>query len=207
MTSEDWFRNKTWNSRIEDAFFCKLRRARRKEQYLRIQASTLASAYPEVALRLLEEYFKLNDNFEHAQAYVDRATAYLAMGNVTNAVQAYEDALAREEEFPNLQTQAHLDLAFLVASRGIERLYDRALRLLAESQSRLAFPVDHFRWHAAKALILNSRGEEMDAKVSACEALVWAGKESSGFRYHRTVGLVGSEYKATESKLKSLCNA
>lgn len=92
MTSEDWYRNKDWNSRIELSFFDKLRRARRKEQYLRIQASTLASSHPEVALRLLDEYFRLNDNFDHAQTYVDRATAYLAMGQLEDAIQAYEDA-------------------------------------------------------------------------------------------------------------------
>ena|SRR5437870_3782655 len=207
MTSEEWFRNKNWNSRVERTFFDKLRRARRKEQYLRIQASTLAAAHPEVALRLLEQYFTLDDKFDHAQAYVDRATAYLAMGNVEGAIQAYEDALAREQEFPNLQTQANLDLPFLVATRGIDHLYERALQILANSQSRLAFPVDHFRWHATRALILNSRGEQMDAKLSACEALAWAGKETSGFRYHPTVGLVGGEYKATESKLEELCNA
>ena len=207
MTSEEWFRNKEWNSRIERSFFDKLRHARRKEQYLRIQASTLASAYPEVALRLLEQYFTLDDKFDHAQAYVDRATAYLAMGDVEGAIQAYEDALAREQEFPNLQTQANLDLPFLVATRGIDHLYERALQVLVNSQSRLTFPVDHFRWHATRALILNSRGEQMDAKLSACEALAWAGRESSGFRYHPTVGLVGGDYKATESKLKELCNA
>src|SRR6266704_2179658 len=102
MSSDDWFRNIDWNHRVEAAFFEKLRRARRKEQYLRIQASTLASSHPKVALRLLEEYFKLDDDFDHAQAYVDRATAYLAIGNPDNAIQAYEDALTREEVFPNV---------------------------------------------------------------------------------------------------------
>jgi tetratricopeptide (TPR) repeat protein len=207
MTSDDWFRNKSWNARTEDAFFDKLRRARRKEQYLRIQASTLASTYPEVALRLLEHYFALDDKFDHAQAFVDRATAYLAMGNIESAIQAYEDALARENEFPNLQTQANLDLPFLIASRGIDHLYERALQLLTNSQSRLAFPVDHFRWYAAKALILSARGEQKDAKASACEALAWAEKDSSGFRHHQTIGLVGHQYEATELKMKELCNA
>src|SRR5438876_5380589 len=180
MTSEDWYRNKDWNSRIELSFFDRLRCARRKEQYLRIQASTLASAHPEVALRLLEEYFKLNDNFDHAQAYVDRATAYLAMGNVESAIQAYEDAL--EEEFPNLLTQANLNLPFLVVSRGIDQLYERALQVLAKSQSRLTFPVEHFIWHASKALILSARGKQVDAKAHACEALTWAERDHSGVR-------------------------
>jgi tetratricopeptide (TPR) repeat protein len=207
MTSEDWYRNKDWNSQIERSFFAKLRRARRKEQYLRIQASTLASSHPIVALRLLDEYFKLNDNFDHAQAHVDRATAYLAMGQVDDAIQAYEDALAREEEFPNLQTQANLDLPFLAASLGSERLYDRCIQLLDKSQSSLTFPVDHFRWHATNALILNAQGKQRRAKTSACEALTWAERKQSGFRYHPTNGLVGGEYEATKARLKEICNA
>ena len=207
MSSDDWFRNTEWNAESEAVFFAKLRRAKRKEQYLRIQASTLAASHPEVALRLLNEYFKLDDKFDHAQAHVDRATAHLAMGNSDGAIQSYEEALRREKEFPNLQTQAYLDLPYLIATRRVDRLYDRALQLLATFQSRLVFPVDHFRWHAATALILSVNGDLSEARSSACTALNWAGKTHSGFRYHPTIGLVGVKYDAVESVLTDLCNA
>ena len=91
----DWFRNTTWNTSIERAFDDKLRRARRKEQYLRIQACTLAGSHPVIALKLLDRYFALPNDFDHAQAHVDRATAYLALGRVIDALAAYEDALTR----------------------------------------------------------------------------------------------------------------
>ena len=67
MSAEDWFRNRDWNDKIEAAFYEKLRRARRKEQYLRIQACILADSCPKVALKLLDEYFELKDDFDHAQ--------------------------------------------------------------------------------------------------------------------------------------------
>ena len=76
MTVE-WFRNTTWNESIQAAFDAKLRRARRKGQYLRIQACTLARSHPEIALELLERYLALPDDFDRAQAYVDRAMAFL----------------------------------------------------------------------------------------------------------------------------------
>ena len=207
MNSKDWFRNTDWNAEIEKAFFEKLRRARDKSQYIRIQASTLASSNPEVALKLLEHYFALGDKFDYAQAYVDQATAYLAMGELEKAIDAYEAALTREAEFPNLQTQANMDLPFLIALHEIEKLYDRALQLLDIAESKLMFPLDHFRWHASKALIKRARGRNVDAMLSACEAVVWAEKSHSGFPFHPTVGLVGGQYEEIRAKLKGLCHA
>jgi tetratricopeptide (TPR) repeat protein len=160
-----------------------------------------------VALRLLDEYFKFDNKFDHAQAHVDRATAYLAMGNLDGAIQSYEDALAREQEFPNLQTQAYLNLPFLIASHEVDRLYDRALKLLDSYRSRLMFPVDHFRWNSAMALILFDRGDASAAKTAACEALGWAEKTHSDFRYPPKVGLVDCEFNAIQIKLTALCKA
>ena len=98
MARDDWFRHTDWNAEIEAAFFEKLRRARDKKQYLRIQASTIAGRKPEVALRLLEEYFGLGDHFDQAQAHADRASACLALGDIEHAIAALEAALAREEQ-------------------------------------------------------------------------------------------------------------
>lgn len=202
--SDDWFRNTTWDDAIERAFEEKLRRARRKEQYLRIQACTLARSCPEVALKLLDRYFELPDDFDHAQGYVDRATALLTLGRVEEALSAYEAALARESEFPNLQTQAYLDLPYVVANCGIQEWYGRALELLLLHESRLMFPVDRFRWNAARALIAAATGEPDSARIHAERALEAASRDQSGFRYHPSVGLVTSQYDEVVGKLKAL---
>jgi len=85
--ADDWFRNRDWNAPIARRFEEKLHRARRKEQYLRIQACTLASSHPMVALELLDRYFGMTDDFDHAQAYVDKATALKALGRIEEAAQ------------------------------------------------------------------------------------------------------------------------
>lgn len=197
-----WFRKTTWNETIERAFEEKLRRARRKEQYLRIQASTLARTYPEVALKLLDRYFGLPDDFDHAQAHVDRATSLLALGRINEAIASYEAALAREAEFPNLQTQAYLDLPYLIATRGVRERYDQALQLLEAYMARLRFPVDLFRWNAARALIAADENDLSAAKEHARRALEAAAREHSGFRYHPSVGLVTEEYDSVITKLE-----
>ena len=189
----DWFRNTEWNAAIESEFNRKLARARRKEQYLRIQASTLAKTQPEVALSLLDRYFELPDDFDHAQAHVDRATAYLTLTRIDDALDSYENALAREAKFPKLKTEAYLELPFQIAVRRLRARYARALEVLRDHESRLMFPVDHFRWHAAFALIEAHSGEG-DARVHAEKALEAAARDKSGFRYHPSVGLVGDRY-------------
>ena len=197
----DWFRNTTWNETVERAFGEKLRRARKKEQYLRIQACTLAQSHPQVALRLLDQYFQLGDGFDHAQAHVDRATALLALGRTSEAIASYEAALAREAQFPRLLTQACLDLPYLIATRGIREHYDRALQLLTAHQARLMFPVDRFRWHAARALIAADSEQPEVAKEHAERALEASASEHSGFRYHGSVGLVSEQYHSLIKKL------
>ena len=59
-----------------------------KSQYLRIQASTLASRNPEIALRLLDQYFDLGEHFDLAQAYAERATAYVTLDRIDLAIAA-----------------------------------------------------------------------------------------------------------------------
>ena len=201
----EWFRNPTWSEAIERSFDEKLRRARRKGNYLRIQASTLARSCPEVALRLLDRYFQLPDDFDHAQAHVDRATALLALGQIDEATAAYEAALAREAVFPKLLTQACLDLPFLIATRGIGGRYRRAVELLHAHIARLMFPVDHFRWNAARALIAAAEGDAATARTHAARALETAGRDHTGFAYHPTVGLVTAEHADLIERLETCC--
>ena len=202
--AKDWYRNKTWNDAVECSFNEHLGRARRKEQYLRIQACTLATSHPLVALQLLDRYFALPDDFDHAQAHVDRATAYIALQRVPEAINAYEAALSREAAFPKLKTQAYLDLPYLIATLRLRDSYDRAASLLNEHQDRLMFPVDRFRWHVSHALIASDQGRASAASSHAAKALEAAGQDQSGFRYHPSVGLVTEKYDGILKRVRAL---
>ena len=203
MAEDDWFRNKTWNAEIDAAFRAKLKRARDKQQYLRIQASTLAPTMPDVALSLLEEYFRLPVVMDNSQAWVDRAKALLSKGDAESAIHAYEAALAREQVVPNSLTQAYIDLPYMIASLRLTGHYERASFLLSEHAQRVMFPVDRFKWNAAQAILANER-EDASAPVFARVAIEAAESKDSGFHYHRSAGLVGEQHSGVIKFLKRL---
>lgn len=204
MARDDWFRNNDWNADVESGFFSKLKRARNKAQYLRIQACILASRHPSVALRLLDQYFALGENFDEAQAHVDRAHAYLSLGEVGNAISAYEAALAIEGYRPNLKTNAYILLPFTISLHHVKSRYGQAEQLLHKHKDRLTFPVDHFLWHAAHALIGADLGKSAEAKSHAQLALEESAKDHSGFRYHADLGLVGNDYESLRRRLTKI---
>jgi len=205
--SDDWFRNTSWDTAIARRFEEKLRRARRKEQYLRIQACHLAPIVPQIALELLDRYFALSDTFDHAQAHVDRAVAFKALGRLEESAQAYEAALAREATFPNLKTQAYLDLPILVATAGLRARFERALEVLEHNRNRLMFPLDHFLWHCAYALLCEANQDRERAVMHAKNAMAAAAREKSGFRYHPSLGLVTEKHRALLDALASVSPA
>lgn len=189
-TRDNWFRNTSWDELIERAFQQRLNRARQKPQYLRIQASYLVERHPEVALRLLKQYFALGTAFDAAQAYVEQARAMRTLDDVDGALISYEAALECERKNPNYRTQASLDYVCLIVNAYYECKYQRAFELLSSGHMSTSFPVERYRANGAMALLLYAFGREEDAKAAAVSALAAADEVQSGFRHHQQLGLV-----------------
>jgi len=187
-----WFRNEEWNSEIAEAFQQRLARARRKAQYLRIQAYYLIESHPKAALELLEQYFETGDQFEVNLAYLHKGAALTNLGDTAGAVIAYEDALAWESSRHSQKTWAYLDYPMLIVSRGLNHLFARAMQVLQEHEDRPVFPVEHFRAAALRAVLLGRSGQSEAARDFARAALAAASEQKSGFRYHQNVGLVSA---------------
>jgi tetratricopeptide (TPR) repeat protein len=139
----------------------------------------------------LDQYFGLGGDLEQAEAHFYRARAYIALRDVQAAILSFDAVLAREEAFPNFQTWAFLELPVLIAIGRRRELYDRAIEILRSRKSRLTFPVQHYKWHGALALILHEQGWATEAQNAAKQALEAAEMTHSGYRYHPNVGLVG----------------
>ena len=192
MSSDDWYRNKDWNESTEEHFYSKLKRARtQRDQYLVIQALSLADNHPKVTLRLVSEYFESRkDKFDDVRALLAKANAYFALDDLDNCISAFKEVLGREKEFPQHQTGIYLDYPYLVATRKLEHEYANAIAVLDEHIGRLTFPLDYYKWHASKALI-NNDGLEAQKALDAAKV------KRSGFRFHQDVGLVGKEHEKT----------
>jgi tetratricopeptide (TPR) repeat protein len=188
---DTWWRNTSWNEEIEAAFFGKLARARNKVRYLRNQGRFLASSCPEVALRLLAQYFALGADSSEAEAHFYRARAHVALRDMDAAATAYEAVLAREEAFPNFRTWAFHELPVLIATERMSARYDRAIEVLMKHKEWLTFPVQSYQYHGALALILHAQGRTVEAENEAKQALEAAQLTHSGFQYHPDLGLVG----------------
>jgi hypothetical protein len=68
----------------------------------------------------------------------------------------------------------------------------------------VAFPVQRFMWHAARALILFAQGKSEEASTEAGMALFAAEESSSRYRYHRSVGLAGNGYHDRRERLRQM---
>ncbi len=204
MDDKNWFRNETWDGTIADHFFKKLGRARDKAQYLKLQAWHLAESYPDVAHLLLDRYFEFPVDVFRSEAFTIRAKAYVAQGKIAEAISSYEDALAREAEFPNSLTHAFLDLPLLIVIQSLADKYQRATEILMMNKKRLTFPVEHFLWNAINALIAKQMLRLEESREFALCAMQAANTQHSGFRYHPDVGLVSDKYSDLLERIKAL---
>jgi tetratricopeptide (TPR) repeat protein len=207
VSRDDWFRNTAWNDKVAATFDANLKKAKDKSQRLRIQACMLAESHPLVALELLERYFKEPNRFGEAQAYVDKATALLALGRHEEAIAAYGDALKEERKMPSLLTQAYVELPYVVSVHALIDHYERAGKVLNQHRRRPVFPVEFFMWHASKAFLAGAGGDRKAAAEHAKEALEFATKEKSVFKRHPKIGLVSKRHNDALRRLREYCDA
>lgn len=196
MGAGDWYRNKSWNDDIAAAYFAKLKRARRRSEYLRVQAYYLVDDFPLAALDLIDRYFSErrdgNPDVMDSSVYGSKARALLSLGRDAEALEALESALQREKDFPHSISESHVDYAQFVTKRRMVDRYDDLMNILDGYESGYIFPIQFYRLWGYRSIIFYDLGIVSEALRCAQEALKYAEMDNSGLRYHPDLGLVGT---------------
>lgn len=210
--ANDWFRRKSWTELDSSEFFDRLKRSRgpaNKAQYLRIQAVELLDVGTKEAalaaislLRLLLQEYPVQGEIAPAYSCMGECQELLAQWD--EAVSSYRKALHQQRVFPNLQTNAQLRFAQVVALQRRSADYGEALSYLEEWSCLSDFPVMVFMECSARAMIHHDRSEKEQACVWAHRALDAAERTHSGFRYHAKLGLAGEKGAERVAQMRAI---
>lgn len=169
----EWYRNKDWNEDIEEMFFDKLSRARsQRDQYIVIQALSLAESKPDVALKLIDHYWETRtDDFHDDRARLAVSNAQFASGGYEKALDNYLAILEGEDGERDLYVGSPIRFAFLAARYRSAKHYQSALDQLESVSVPGPEMIDaHFTYHAAIALILAETGTDPARSLSSARS-------------------------------------
>lgn len=213
MAADDWYRNTTWDDKIEANFEARFKRSRgafNKAQYLRIQASFLLdnsdTTTQKVGVRQMERlindfpteefstilgheqlgdyYFKKND-FENAEKHFIVVTEHYKNKNSRSGTSAKADLKLAE--------------TYLTANR-VDK-FDEAYKICKEySWTELTFNSDKFYYTELIAHICDKLNKQEEAKEYAKVAVEVSKITEPQFYRYKTVGLV----KVTDQQLRTL---
>jgi tetratricopeptide (TPR) repeat protein len=167
----DWYRNTQWSPAIAEDFEARLARSRsQKAQYLSLQGMALVPKCPEVAASLLRRAIEMGDPFETVRALATLAQAHLALGNVEGALEAYEAALERQIEQPNIVSVQPADYLFAIGYFRAESRMPGAVAIAEAMPDDGIFGPDP-QIIAAKAMVFDLAGRTAEASAAAAKAL------------------------------------
>lgn len=198
MSRHDWYRRTSWTDSDRQAFFDRLRRTRRpdaRSQYLRIQAVTLFETHDrgliEAAMELLGALFRDHPHaLDLASAYELAGQCCEAMGRVEEAISHYRSALRRQDQHPEVLSNAGYRLGKLAVEQNRMDLYDECDQAL-EALAHQVLPWNVYLRNGIRAAIAASRGELDAARSLTVAALRAAAIRDSGLGGgRRSLGIV-----------------
>ena len=209
----DWFRRSTWTQEDEIEFFKKLKRAQKYNipQYLRIQANylyetkdhELLHVAKSLACKVLTDC--LDAEFVDSQiapTYQLLGRIYEELGENDKAILHYQKALEQERVYPNSRTDAYLDYAEIIVKTQRTELFPEAEKILHEQVEHAYFPAQKYKLCIILAIINKHRGDDVEAQKFTALAKQNADADTSGLRYHKTLGLVKETDRWLEALLK-----
>jgi hypothetical protein len=193
--SEDWYRNTEWSDDTRQAFFAKLKRSRsQRDQYLAIQALSLAPHMPEAALELAAHYFETRtDDFDDNRVRLAKARAYCAAGRLDDAAENYRDAALADATNPTFKTNSAVEYARFVVENSLSHRYREVAHWMGDVEADFLLPREGYLWHGIRAVIAAENENQLEARRHAALALEYAARTRSSIASHPNLGLVSSQ--------------
>ena len=194
-----WYTKKTWTKEDEEEFFTRLKRAREhnRPQYLKTQAFALIETKePElldVAESLLNKMLKEypNDTFNKSSALDILGDIYQQRGDYHTALKYYEESINFENDSPKSpETPSFLSYSELIIKTQQTDKYSIVENLLFDRMDSVILPVQKYKIASILSVIYQSKNNQELAQHYAEIAEKNATAETSGFRYHKNLGLV-----------------
>src|SRR4030095_3580889 len=141
---DDWFRSPAWSAAEQEALFARLARSRKSGgQYLRIKALSLQrAALFAGALELLSRFFQeYPGHFDTAQALLQQAQCFTALGRLEDAEASFRAALRHEQNQGSVRTLAWIDFPWFIVRHGRQHLYSEALSVLDAGEKGPVLPL------------------------------------------------------------------
>jgi len=209
----DWYRCSTWTQEDEIEFFKRLKRAQKhnRPQYLRIQANCLYETKNRELLHVAESlaYKVLTDCLDSEFINIEIAPTHQLLGKIyeelrknDQAILHYQKALVQESVYPNSRTDAYLDYAEVIVKTQRTELFSEAEKILHEHVEHAHFPVQKYKRCIILAIINKHKGDDAEAQKFVAFAKQNSDADTSGFRYHKTLGLVKEADRWLEKLLK-----
>lgn len=193
--SEDWYRNTEWSDETREAFFARLKRSRsQRDQYLAIQALSLAPHVPEAALELAAHYFETRtDDFDDNRVRLAQARANSAAGRLDEAAEIYRQAALADAANPTFKTNSAVEYASFVVENALSHRYREVAHWMGDTEANFLLPREGYIWHGIKAAIAAEAKNSGEARRHAALALNYAARTKSSIKNHPHLGVVSSQ--------------
>ena len=179
-------------------FLPKLGRARlfNRAQYLRAQAIEFVHTKNNELLKVAETLLKKilleypDDNSNRGCVLHTLGEIYKLNGNYNLVIDFYKQALDFEQVFPSSITQAYLNYSELIVKTNKTGIFNDLEEILLKRYSGLIFPIKKYKVNSILSILNTFKGQKEKAKQYAALAEQYAIADTSGLRYHKSLGLV-----------------